>query len=54
VVAHRLTTAASADRIFVVDSGRIVESGPHDELLAQGGAYRALWDDFATGRPPAH
>ena len=51
LVAHRLTTAASADRIFVVDGGRIVESGPHDELLAQGGAYRALWDDFATGRP---
>jgi ATP-binding cassette, subfamily B, bacterial len=51
LVAHRLTTAASADRIFVVDAGRIVQSGSHDELLAQGGAYRALWDDFATGRP---
>jgi ATP-binding cassette, subfamily B, bacterial len=51
LVAHRLTTAASADRIFVVDGGRIVESGPHDELLAKAGAYRALWDDFAIGRP---
>jgi ATP-binding cassette, subfamily B, bacterial len=51
LVAHRLTTAASADRILVVDGGRIVESGSHDDLLSQGGAYRSLWDDFATGRP---
>jgi ATP-binding cassette, subfamily B, bacterial len=51
LVAHRLTTAASADRICLVDDGRIVESGSHDELLAAGGAYRALWNDFATGRP---
>jgi ATP-binding cassette, subfamily B, bacterial len=46
VVAHRLTTAARADRIMVVDGGRIVESGGHDELLAAHGAYASLWAAF--------
>jgi ATP-binding cassette, subfamily B, bacterial len=46
VVAHRLTTAARADRIMVLDSGRIVEAGSHDELLAAEGTYAALWDAF--------
>jgi ATP-binding cassette subfamily B protein len=46
VVAHRLTTAARADRIIVVDQGRIVETGSHEELLATDGTYAGLWAAF--------
>ena len=42
-VAHRLQSAADADEIAVVDGGRIVEHGTHDELLELGGSYAALW-----------
>jgi ABC-type multidrug transport system fused ATPase/permease subunit len=42
-IAHRLHTARDADRIIVMRDGRIVESGTHDELIAMGGEYGALW-----------
>jgi ATP-binding cassette subfamily B protein len=42
VIAHRLSTIEDVDRIFVLDHGRVVESGPHAELLAAGGAYARL------------
>jgi subfamily B ATP-binding cassette protein MsbA len=43
VIAHRLSTVQRADRIIVLQGGRIVESGPHAALLAQGGLYAHLW-----------
>lgn len=45
-IAHRLHTAHDADRVAVVDGGRITELGSHDELVAEGGAYAALWESW--------
>ena len=43
LIAHRLQTARLADRIIVIDAGRVVEDGSHAQLLAQGGRYREMW-----------
>ncbi|WP_322797417.1 ABC transporter ATP-binding protein [Tepidiforma sp.] len=50
VIAHRLGTAAQADRVLVVVGGRIVEDGTHAELVARGGYYAALYRQWVAGR----
>lgn len=49
VIAHRLSTAARADRVAVVDGGRLVEHGTHAELMGRGGAYARLFASWAAG-----
>ena len=50
-IAHRLQTAHDADRVAVVEGGRITELGSHDELVAEAGSYAALWDSWSTDAP---
>ncbi|MGW6278345.1 ABC transporter ATP-binding protein [Kribbella sp. NPDC055071] len=52
VVAHRLTQAQQADRIIVLDHGRVVESGTHESLLAGGGRYAQLWRSWSGVSTP--
>ena len=48
MIAHRLSTVVGADRIFVLQDGKIAQSGSHRELLAAGGLYRDMWEDYQT------
>ncbi|MFS0773388.1 ABCB family ABC transporter ATP-binding protein/permease [Sphingomonas sp. 1P08PE] len=50
VIAHRLSTVVGADRIVVLDEGRVAESGRHAELLRRGGLYAAMWNRQAAER----
>ncbi len=54
VIAHRLQTARTADRIAVLHAGRIVEVGSHDELLELGGRYETMWRTFAQVESAIH
>lgn len=52
VIAHRLSTVREADRIVVLRQGEVLEEGSHDALLAQGGAYQALYDTYFRHQSP--
>ena len=47
-IAHRLTTVRGADAIFVLQDGRIVETGTHAQLVEKGGLYAKMWKDYRT------
>lgn len=49
VIAHRLSTIRDADLLLVVNNGQIVEQGTHQELLAKGGYYTELYENYAKG-----
>ena len=46
MIAHRLSSITDADRILVMDRGRLVEQGTHEKLLSENGIYRRMWDEY--------
>jgi ATP-binding cassette subfamily B protein len=54
VIAHRLSTIRNADQILVVDDGRIVQRGTHEELLVTGGLYRSLYETQFASQTSTH
>ena len=48
MIAHRLSTVAGADQIYVIENGRIAESGNRQELLKKGGIFSRMWQDYQT------
>jgi ATP-binding cassette subfamily B protein len=50
VIAHRLSTITDADQIIVIDEGKIVEKGSHNELLKSGKLYKRMWDAHTSAQ----
>jgi ATP-binding cassette subfamily B protein len=50
VIAHRLSTICDADKIYVIEHGRIHSSGTHNELLAENGLYRKMWNAHISAK----
>ena len=48
MIAHRLTTVVDADEIFVLKDGKILQNGTHQQLLAEGGLYTEMWNNYQT------
>lgn len=48
MIAHRLSTVVSADKIVVLDAGRVVEQGAHNELISRGGLYARMWAEYVS------
>ena len=46
MIAHRMNTIKDADKILVLDKGKIAEEGTHDELMNKNGIYKKMWDEY--------